>query len=201
MTLISLISPVPTFCRNSSNFSRQESLEVSFWLASSLRRDPCYSKSEETMGDQVVDRSTITGSQSDLSSNPEIPIWSELGKLLVLLYFSVQARTTRQELYWCCEDEVRLYLWNTCHQPSRVKVKVAQLYPTLCDPMDYIVRGILQARILEWVAIPFSRGSSQPRARTQVSRIAGGFFTVWATREAQPSRGSVLISWLLWPLP
>lgn len=62
------------------------------------------------MGDHVVDRSTITEGQSDLSSNPEIPIWSELGKLLVLLYFSVQARTTRQELYWFCEDEVRLYL-------------------------------------------------------------------------------------------
>ena len=90
MTLISLILPLPTFCRSSSNFSRQESLEASFWLASSLRRDPCYSKSEETMGDQDVDRSTITGSQSDLSSNPEFPIWSELGKLLVLLYFSTQ---------------------------------------------------------------------------------------------------------------
>ena len=48
----------------------------------------------------------------------------------------------------------------------------------------YTVRGIFQARILEWVAIPFSRGSSQPRDHTQVSRIAGGFFTVWATREA-----------------
>ena len=44
--------------------------------------------------------------------------------------------------------------------------------------------GILQARILEWVAIPSSRGSSQPRDQTQVSRIAGGFFTNWATREA-----------------
>ena len=49
--------------------------------------------------------------------------------------------------------------------------------PTLCDPMDYTVHGILQARILEWVAFPFSRGSSQPRDRTQVSHIAGGFFT------------------------
>ena len=57
----------------------------------------------------------------------------------------------------------------------------------LCDPMDcdYTVRGIIQARIMEWVAFPFSRGSSQPRDRTQVSRIAGGFFTNWATREAQ----------------
>ena len=47
----------------------------------------------------------------------------------------------------------------------------------LCDPMDCMVHGILQARILEWVAIPFSRGSSQPRDQTQVSHIAGGFFT------------------------
>ena len=43
--------------------------------------------------------------------------------------------------------------------------------------MDYTVHGILQARILEWVAVPFSRGPSKPRDRTQVSRIVGGFFT------------------------
>ena len=63
-------------------------------------------------------------------------------------------------------------------------LKVAQLCLALCDPMDYVVYGILQARILEWVAIPFSRGSFQPRVRTQVFCIAGGFFTSWATREA-----------------
>ena len=57
------------------------------------------------------------------------------------------------------------------------EVKVTQSCPTLCDPMDYAVHGLLQARILEWVAFPFSRGSSQPRDRTQVSSIAGGFFT------------------------
>ena len=51
--------------------------------------------------------------------------------------------------------------------------------------MVYTAHGILQARILEWGAFPFSRGSSQPRDRTQVSRIAGGFFASWATREAQ----------------
>jgi len=50
--------------------------------------------------------------------------------------------------------------------------------------MDYTVHGILQARILEWVAFPFSRGSSQPRDWTQVSHIAGGFFSSWAIREA-----------------
>ena len=54
-----------------------------------------------------------------------------------------------------------------------------------CNPMDYTVHEILQARILEWVAFPFSRGSSQPRDRTQVSRAEGGFFTSWVTREAQ----------------
>ena len=63
--------------------------------------------------------------------------------------------------------------------------KVAQSCPTLWDSMDYTVRGILQARILEWVAIPFSRGCPQPRDQTQVFRIAGGFFTNWATREAK----------------
>ena len=56
-------------------------------------------------------------------------------------------------------------------------MKVTQLCPTLCDPMDYTVHGILQARILEWVAVPFSRESSQPSDQTQVSRIAGRFFT------------------------
>ena len=60
---------------------------------------------------------------------------------------------------------------------------------TLCDPTDYSppgssVIGILQARILEWVASPFSRGSSQPRDQIKVSHIAGGPFTLWATREA-----------------
>ena len=59
----------------------------------------------------------------------------------------------------------------------KVKGKVAQSCLTLCDPMDDTVHGILQARILEWVAFAFSRGSSQPRDQTQVSRIAGSFFT------------------------
>ena len=63
-----------------------------------------------------------------------------------------------------------------------VKVLVSQSCPALCDPMDCSlpgssVRGILQAKILEWVAISFSRGSSQPRDRTWVSRAAGRFFT------------------------
>ena len=59
----------------------------------------------------------------------------------------------------------------------KVKVKVTQFGATLCDTMNYAVHGILQARILEWVAFPFSRESSQPRNRSQVSHIAGRFFT------------------------
>ena len=61
-------------------------------------------------------------------------------------------------------------------------------------PSTYIVHGILQARILESVAFPFSRGSSQPRDRTQVSHMAGGFFTSWATGEARWLSGKKVIS-------
>ena len=66
--------------------------------------------------------------------------------------------------------------------------ELAQSCLTLCDPMDCSlpgssVHGIFQARVLEWVVISFSRGSSQPRDRTLVSRIAGKYFNLWATRE------------------
>ena len=81
----------------------------------------------------------------------------------------------RQILYYWANWEALVGMW---------KVKVAQSCPTLCNPVDYIVYGILQGRILEWVDFPFSRGSSQPRDRTQVSCIADRFFTSWATREA-----------------
>ena len=54
----------------------------------------------------------------------------------------------------------------------------------LCDPMDSTLHGIFQARILEWVAFPFSKGSSQPMDRTEISHIAGRYFTSWVTREA-----------------
>ena len=66
----------------------------------------------------------------------------------------------------------------------KVKVKVTQLCQTLCNPTDYTVHGILQATILEWVTFPFSRESFQPRDQTQVSCIAGRFFTSWGTRKA-----------------
>ena len=102
-------------------------------------------------------------------------------------------------IFWPCLMACRiLFPWSRMETVSTaVKAQspnhwclVSQSCPTLCDPMDCIARqaplpvGILQARILEWVAISSSRGSSQPRNRTQVSHIAGRFFTIWATREA-----------------
>ena len=92
--------------------------------------------------------------------------------------------------------------------------EVTQSCPTLCDPMDCSpqsssVHGILQARVLEWVAISFSRGSSRPRDWTQVSCIAGRRFNLWATREAlieaklvlyyqAPNRTTVIIYGIYW---
>ena len=70
-------------------------------------------------------------------------------------------------------QSIILGVW-TC---GKVKVKVAHSCLTLCDPMDYTVHGILQARMLEWVAFSFSKGPYLPRDRIQVSHIAGGFFT------------------------
>ena len=72
----------------------------------------------------------------------------------------------------------------------KVKVLVAQSCLRLCNSMDCSppgssVHGIVQARILAWLAIPFSRGSSQPRDLTGLSHIAGRFFTIWAAKEAQ----------------
>ena len=80
-----------------------------------------------------------------------------------------------------------------------MKVKVTQSYPTLFDPMDYTVHGLLQARILEWVAFPFFRGSFQSRDRTQVSCIVGRFFTsctTWAEKAMAPHSST-----LAWKTP
>ena len=81
------------------------------------------------------------------------------------------------------------YSWVIFHCVYVCIVLVTQSCLTLCDPMDSSlsgssVHGIFQARILEWVVIPFFRESSQPRSWSQVSRIAGRFFTIWASREA-----------------
>ena len=100
-------------------------------------------------------------------------------------------------------------LWNLCSRGQELQLlkplssrtravqheeaKVAQLCLTFSDPMNCSlpgssVHGILQARLLEWVAVPFSRRSSQPRNKTGVSCIAGEFFTSGAIREAQQEK-------------
>ena len=87
------------------------------------------------------------------------------------------------------------------------RVLAAQSCPTLWDPMECnppgpSVHGIFQTRILEWVAIPFSRGSSRPRDQTQVSSTAGRFFTVWTTGKSQwrhsvPGRSGYKLGWVI----
>ena len=96
----------------------------------------------------------------------------------------------------CCLTQ--LYQWMVIHflqgslPRKNVKVLVTQSCLTLYNPIDYSppgssVHGILQTRIVKWVAIPFSRGFSQSRYWIQVSHIARRFFTIWTTREAHPS--------------
>ena len=86
-----------------------------------------------------------------------------------------------------CEHLLR---GSRCHGQAPLlgsQPKVSESLSVVSDslhPMDYTIHRILHARILEWVAFPFSRGSSQPRDQTQVSHIAGRFFSSCATREA-----------------
>ena len=80
----------------------------------------------------------------------------------------------RLQIEWFLSNKVMIK--NKCIH-SFVKVKVAQSCPNLCDPMDYTVHGMLQARKLEWVAFPFSRDSCQQRDQTQTSHTAGRYST------------------------
>ena len=89
-----------------------------------------------------------------------------------------------------CERKLWLIVSGFCFSDFSLESEFAQFYPTLCDPVDCSppgssIRRILQARVLEWVASSFSRGSSQPRDRTQVSCITGRHFKLWATRGAR----------------
>ena len=90
------------------------------------------------------------------------------------------------------QDRVKMHINKPVRNRPKIKIEkvlVAQSHLTLCNPMDCSppgssVHDILQARMLEWIVIPISRGSSQLRDRTLSSCIAGRFFTIWATREA-----------------
>ena len=105
--------------------------------------------------------------------------------------FNPQMPKHRYTIYDEFSEEWSFIKWGRWHCIVLwiVKVKVTQSCLTLCDSMDcYLpdssVHGVLQARTLEWVAIPFFRESSQPRDQTRISCIAGRFFTIWAIRKA-----------------
>ena len=94
----------------------------------------------------------------------------------------------------CPPSPLRVY---SLAKKMSMKVLVTLSCPTLCKPMDCSLPGcsvhrILQARILEWVAISFSRGSSWYSVQIQVSCVAGRFFIVWATREAPKVSVSII---------
>ena len=107
--------------------------------------------------------------------------------LQIMGFLSLHSTWTNSLLYIC----IVVYVYQCayiciCYMSTKwVRWKWKWSCPTVCDPVDYTVHGILQSRTLERVAVPFSRGSSQPRDPTQVSCIAGRFCTSWATREAQ----------------
>ena len=100
-----------------------------------------------------------------------------LSRFWILLKFHWNAVNLQCYINFCSTAVIRL-----C-------ALVAQACLTLCDPMDcnppgFSVRGILQAKIQEWVAKPSSRESSWPRDQTQISSIASGLLTIWVTRQA-----------------
>ena len=116
----------------------------------------------------TVQKHQFFGTQLSLWSNSHIHTWLLETPQLWLMTFAGKVMSLLLHM---------LSRFVIAFLPRSKWVKVAQSCPTFCNPMDYIVHGILQARILEWVTFPFSRGSSQPRDRTQVSCTAGGFFT------------------------
>ena len=138
----------------------------------------------------------VSSGKGNKSKNSQMG-WPQTKKLLYSEGNCLQNKMTSTE--W------RRYLQITYTIRLKVKVLVAQSCPTICDAMNWrppgsSVHGILQARILEWVGIPFSRRSSWPKDWTQVSHSTGRFFTFWATREAQSESVShSVLSNSLWP--
>ena len=119
----------------------------------------------------------------------------------VAISFSRWSSWSRDQTHISCIAGGFFSDWAT-REILSVDVLVTQSCPSLCDPMDcsppgFSVHGILQVSILEWIAIPFSRGSSQPRDRTLVSCIPGRFFTVWATGKPCATVGGPWPRWSL----
>ena len=129
-----------------------------------------------SVSSKLLDSIFPTTSTGFMSLSHFVNSWniSDFFIVTVLLWFLISD-------FCCCFNLLKSQMMVSVF---RNKVEIAQWCPTLCDPVDYTFHGILQAQILEYVAFPFSRGSSQPRDQTQVSCIAGRYFTSWAMREA-----------------
>ena len=104
--------------------------------------------------------------------------WGSRVPLLLLLLRPLRLLSHPQSIKEVAEPIQQLCAWE-----AHVLCQVWLWDPTDCSPPGSSVRGILQARILEWVAILFSRGSSQPWDRIYISYVSGRFFAIWATRE------------------
>ena len=156
----------------------------------SQRASPCRGKKDSTLCSQIswflghsFPKSFIDYENTD--SSPASFSINNLQKIVWTKVYILQQKLFLKKIYiyiYVCVCVCVCVCSKWC-------VLAAQSCPSLCVPMDcnppgYSVHGILQARILERVVIPFSRGSSQPRDQTWVSCIIGGFFTVWTTREA-----------------
>ena len=98
-------------------------------------------------------------------------------------YFSPPRRNNTRPWYVCSTTYFAFLV--SLHYQKKSESEVAQSCLTLCNPMDHTVHGILQARMPELTTFPFSRGVFPSRDRTQVSHIAGGFFTIITRREEQ----------------
>ena len=170
-TLIYYIYPFfpPVFCHSSLESVNFESYYLGKWISFSIYRKESESESH-------------SGCSESLRPGGLYSPWNSPG--LELVAFPFFSGTEKQ--FKCNQIVAKGNVFNYHESES----EVAQSCPTLCDPMDCSlpvssVLGIFQARVLEWIAISFSRESSQPRDQTWVSHIVGTRFTVWATREVK----------------
>ena len=120
--------------------------------------------------------------------------WRAICTFMIIAALFTTVRKWKHCLCPLLEDEQTKCSLDVQQNEKGKESEVAQSCPTLCDPMDCslpgsFVNGIFQARVPEWVAISFSRGSSRPRNWTWVSRIVDRCFTIWATREVQQNKG------------
>ena len=148
----------------------------------------------------IEPRSSPLQADSSLSEPPRKPKYRFLNIKNCQSYYKINFWILKLTSEWYgvklnflkCWFVVMYFLRINLSSATIVLCLVAQSCLTLCNPMDCsplapLSMGILQARILEWVAMPSSKESSQPRGWTQVSCITGGFFTDWATRGALPT--------------